>query len=783
MAMRNLVGNECDGNLQPSAEVPRRFVCILLLAGCLGEAMAAIPERAQKDPRYALGYVVVTYYPGVSRDGTGDSTAGIQTAINDAYAIRMAVLFPPGDYMISDTLKCYEWNFWYANHPKGPRARNPDRHNHILIGSTIGRNRPRIRLRADSRRFADPERPRPMISYRVFSAENAHGTEPVEPDDPLLGVPPNFVDQPNVLFHSELRGIDFDCNGNPGAIGVAFRAAQDSSIENVKVLATGAEAGFRGIPGRNGGATNIEVEGGRYGLDLVDGGLAGTVAVGVRLRNQTERAIRSRDFCPLTVVGFEVVKDKGPVASQEAHWCAAGGTLCLIDGVIELRRGGLAIDNRSAAKTLYLRNLFVRGTRDLVRSGDHPPIRGSGEWSCIREYAYTDQRVPDGRPPYRPGDRLFRTWSLIDGELSRAPEPVVSVDRDAASPPTDLLERHIWSERLSYEGQDDGTCVVTSSQYGAVPDDGRDDRAAIQAAIDATERRGRGRVFLPKGTYDIGGTLELRSRTHLFGIGRPISTIRCHKSWQPTEGEPAMVRTVNDRNARTTLAFLTLEARTKGGGINDFGAHAVDRFNHLHWRAGRHSIVAAINLAKEWVGERYANPHDYLKITDSGGGRFYFMAPSWRWFGRHPESRALRVRGTSEPLSIYGLNLEFVATGPRATPRSNVEMVDAANVRIYSVKREMPTPTMILRNCHNIGLFGHGRQCSSPFSGSGGHLQVLGRSDGVTIAPIIFDSTHGANGEATLRELLTGRPSVEVTYPEGLSIYKRGQLDDGAMQH
>ena len=72
MARRNLVGNECDENLQPSAQVPRRLVCVLLLVGCLGETMAAIPERAQQDPRYALGYVVVTHYPGVSSDGTGD---------------------------------------------------------------------------------------------------------------------------------------------------------------------------------------------------------------------------------------------------------------------------------------------------------------------------------------------------------------------------------------------------------------------------------------------------------------------------------------------------------------------------------------------------------------------------------------------------------------------------------------------------------------------------------------------------------------------------------------
>ena len=767
---------------KPLAEMWRLLMPVFILACCLSEGVAAIPEQAQKDPRFVLGYVVVTHYPDVHTDGTGDSTAGIQTAINDAYENQMAVLFPPGTYTISDTLKCYEWNFWYENHPKGPRARNPDRRNHILIGSTVGQNRPRIQLQPDSPLFSDPSRPRPMVAYRVFSAKNARANKPIEPDDPLLGVPPNFFDQPNVLFHSELRNIDFDCKGNPGAIGVAFRAAQDSSIENVKVVATGAESGFRGIPGRNSGAANIEVEGGRYGLDLIDGGLAGTIAVGVRLRNQTERAIRSRDFCPLTVVGFEIVKEKGPVASQEEHWCSAGGTLCLIDGVIKLRRGGLAIDNKSTAKTLYLRNLYVQGAQDLVRSGDRPAIRGDGEWSRIREYAYTDQRDPKEKPPYQSGDKWFRTWSLIDGELSRTPEPVVLIKRDASPPPNDLLERHIWNEWLSFEGQEDGTCVVTSTQYGAVPDDGKDDRAAIQAAIDAAERAGHGRVFLPKGTYDIGGTLELQSRTRLFGIGRLISTIRCHENWQPTKGEPAMIRTVDDRDASTTLAFLTLEARTKGGGINDAGAYASDRFNHIHWRAGRHSIVASVNLSKEWVSEPYSNPHDYLKITNCGGGRFYFMAPSWRRFGGHPESRALRVTGTSEPLSIYGLNLEFVARAPCATPRSNVEMVDAANVRIYSVKREMPTPTMILRNCRNIGLFGHGRQCSQPFSGSGGHLQILGKSDGVTIAPVLFDTTHGANSEPTLRENLTGYPSVEVTYPECLSIYKRGQFDDGAMQ-
>ena len=743
-------------------------------------AKGEIPQTVREDPRYALGYVVVTHYPGVRADGQGDSTTGIQAAIEDAYANHLAVLFPAGTYLVSDTLKCYEWNFW---DPRRKRARNPDRRNHILVGSTLGTRRPLIRLRPYLPAFADPEKPRPLLVFRVFSADNEHATQPVEPDEPLLGDPPNFHDQPNILFHAELRGIDFDCGGNPGAIGVAFRAAQESSIENVRVVATGATAGFRGIPGRNGGAANVEVEGGRYGIDLIDGDLAGTTAVGVRLLNQTEQAIRSRDFCPFVMVGFQIVKDRGPVAQVvNQAWSTAGGTLCLVDGSIELRRGGLAIDNIAAAKTLYLRNLYVKGTEELVQSGTQPVLKGSGSWVRLREYAFSDQRLPKGKPPYQKGDRKFRVFGLIDGRLSRDAEPIQAVENQAAAPPADLLTRHLWVDLPSYEGENTPTCVVTRPPYQAVPGDGKDDRAAIQAAIDDAEKAGHGRVFLPAGAYEIGGTLELRANTKLFGVGRHVSDIRWHESWQPTSGEPVMLRTVDDANARTTLAFLSITTRAKGGGINAIGANEYDRFGHLHWRAGRHSQVVAIGLAKEWVGQLYANPHDYLRITDSGGGKFYFLAPSWRWFGRHPDSRAIRVVGTTEPISIYGLNLEFVAKAPKATPATNVEIVRAANIRIYGLKREMSPPTLILRDCRNVALFGHGRQASPPFAGSGGHVQVLGACSGIVVAPMIFDIVHGTTGEPTLREQLTGETGHDIMYPDCLSVYKRGTLDDNAMR-
>lgn len=45
--------------------------------------------------------------------------------------------------------------------------------------------------------------------------------------------------------------------------------------------------------------------------------------------------------------------------------------------------------------------------------------------------------------------------------------------------------------------------IVTESVFGAVPDDGKDDTLAIQAAIDRAELEGGGVVYLPPGRYEI----------------------------------------------------------------------------------------------------------------------------------------------------------------------------------------------------------------------------------------------------------------------------------------
>ena len=54
---------------------------------------------------------------------------------------------------------------------------------------------------------------------------------------------------------------------------------------------------------------------------------------------------------------------------------------------------------------------------------------------------------------------------------------------------------------------------LSVTQYGAVPNDGKDDAAALRLAVDAC---GEGdRLVFPKGTYDLFASLEIKNKTGL----------------------------------------------------------------------------------------------------------------------------------------------------------------------------------------------------------------------------------------------------------------------------
>ena len=61
--------------------------------------------------------------------------------------------------------------------------------------------------------------------------------------------------------------------------------------------------------------------------------------------------------------------------------------------------------------------------------------------------------------------------------------------------------------------------------YGAVPNDGQDDTAAIQTAIDEVKLFGEGTVYLPPGTYNITTLIiDSNARIQLLGYGAVLSS-------------------------------------------------------------------------------------------------------------------------------------------------------------------------------------------------------------------------------------------------------------------
>ncbi|MBL9186612.1 MAG: immunoglobulin domain-containing protein [Opitutaceae bacterium] len=746
----------------------------------LPQAHAAIPPAAQTDPLFGKGYLVVTHYPGVTINGDQATATATTTALNeaiaDAYANNLVAYFPAGTYAVNDTLKAYTATGKPASVP-GAAFATPREHL-AIVGSTKG-IRPVIKLVDSASGFTNSASPKTILEFMNFN-EGQIGNRAQEA--PASG------------YYQMLRSVDVDCGaGNAGAIGVYFNQAQGSSIEDVKVTATGAFAGFKALPGRGAPVVNVEVEGGRYGIDTGGTSNIGTVVAGAVLRNQTISAVRHDSaFFPLVIVGFEITT---PPASVQAAVTisgsakSSGSAIHLIDGRITL--GGdptvAAVDNR-ASRIFYARNVYVTGSSKLVKSTNaNPTITGTGTWQLINEYSYCNQAVPDT-------DGKIAT-NIIDGAVTRTPGPlangeVVSITNDVSAPPADLVSRHAWVSLPSVDDED----AFDAFNAGIAP--GNISSEALQNVIN-THRK----VFLRKGIYFLDGVIghngptpvygpiTLRRDTILFGAARHLTRIEVHPGWDPTS-ETAMIATDNDAAATTYIGGLTL------------GVDATDLVNDwfvaLDWQAGRNSMVHIGHVYREPAFTNpnprvTTNPHSLLRIRNGGGGRWYGAGSRKNFTSKDPDGlfRILKVEGTAEPLWMYGLNMEGAAGTDTYAEFSNTR-----NVRIYAVKTEsadLPSgyadKNILLKyvNVTNLAQFGH--SAIRDAATDRGTIEFLGSGTDRVLATLICPQTGTVvvNSD-TLRENLTGLPadSAGILFPNVVSLYKRGAItaaDDAVMSH
>lgn len=645
-----------------------------------------IPKELGNRLLAELGLVDVTAAP-FRADPTGgsDATRAIQAAVNFARDHQMVCFFPSGTYRISETIECIQ---------------NPSRQGGgmfwpcVLQGSRRG-TRPKIVLTARSAGFNNPAQPKRVIYIWARGA----GKEA-----------PATAEQANILFNSMFLNLDITVEeGNPGAVALRMEGAQGSGAQDCVIDVTHGHTGLEGGCGSGGSHAGITVIGGRIGMDLTQSRPAPTVT-GVTLIDQTETALRYRGIEALCAIGLKISsKAHGPLivgtANERNPLC---GQISLLDSQIDLQTpGGVAI---SSASALYLRNVFVRGAARIVNSPDGAQLAGDPEqWLRVAEYAHG---------PVLPEFKGYRFAAPVYIEGQRL-ETDVAATESGGPPPTDLQARHLWGEDFpSFESV--GAVSVQSPRYGAKGDSFADDTEAIQRAIDEHEI-----VYLPKGYYRLTRTLQLRPNTKLVGIAQSFSVLMTrdeHGDFAPRNGPQPLVRTADDRDARTVLAFCYLLVPREAVGA--FG---------LHWRCGPSSVLrSAGSILRPLRSQGETSPKGTGRpaltlVSGHGAGRWYN-------FNNHElisdaGFRFLLLDGASGPLAIYQCNIEHVLN-----EEAQIEIRRSRRVAIYGMKSEGNSPALRATDSHDISVFSYGGNlCPKP----GSSLFVFERTTGVLLANVI----------------------------------------------
>ena len=415
--------------------------------------------------------------------------------------------------------------------------------------------------------------------------------------------------EPNAMYNSVLQSVNVVVGeGNAGAVGLRWRGAQGTGVEDVRIEFEGRGpsdglAGLVGAAGSGGAHHGVTVVGGRYGLDLRQGQPSATVSRAT-LVNQSCAAVLYEGYEALTAVGVAVSGLRGCVAvragfplalppagdacalppmdngGQQMPLGTVAGAVALIDARVAWADGANTCAERAVVRTnrsLYLRNLYARGAHTIARfdaSAVAAPAAAGGGWSAVHELAHGENPDPQTAGDGKGGKVTFQTLATayVGGRRSPPGATALANMSAAAAAPTAaaLLDPHGWGAPElfpSFEGN--ATLNVlrpppASGLRAAAADGFTDDAPALQAALTfaAAKASGYSTVFLPRGVYALGATVRVPPGVALVGVARHLTRLVPTDNFSAAgarAGEPAFVVEVEGGGgaaAPTTLSHI-----------------------------------------------------------------------------------------------------------------------------------------------------------------------------------------------------------------------------------
>ena len=639
---------------------------------------------------------------GAKGDGKTDDTAAIHKAIAEANKLRRVVYLHPGTYLVSKTLE-------FVEDTENTRSNNDtSRFGQMLLGSYCGKTRPIIRLKDGVAKQTNEQKiaaePFPVVLFWRNQA-GAKG-----PDDTHGGKD----------WNQTVRNVHIVLGKNPGAVGVRHAGAEGCSASEVSVDARGGFAGFYNLNSSGGYTYNVEVRGGQYGLYIERTRGGSVLIVGLTLYEQQKTPVAIGTYTPVGLVGFNIKASKGQVISTitgaENNHTVGGkltstyhdssGHVFLIDGQVDVSAGTLPL-LKNTNRSVYLKNVYVRGVKNLLQNDATKgklQAHKNTSWTYISEFNYSGpyQSLYGEAGVLVNGKKSDQTF--YDGKLY-APSQNIVVNA-SSPPPANILSQHLYQTAIcNVEGQDN----VFVTDHGANPNDGKDDTAAIKKAIVEGQRIG-GRVFLPAssadpktgaliGQYIISGTLDLGAKTVMCGVTR-YSTVLNALGWKNPQTNSPVIRTVNNKNATTTIADFKIRIGNPAGSQKAGYKHHVFA---IHWRAGANSLYRDVYKNRAW-----GDPGNVrvLVISGAGGGKFFGVTQHGGYpppgcketasekckmqdaqgnYFSSPDARLMLVEGNSEPLHFYPFHCQHM-TQPKGIL---CELKNARKVSIYAAKSEI----------------------------------------------------------------------------------------------